>query len=176
MDLSGILSATSRRLFVALGLATFLSVSAGASALNLEEAAPPPASQDQADPLKFTRGGRMIILWQIKPGKEQDFLLVWRTIKDHLSKMGDPGLAQFGQTLNLLKVEGPPGGASTYLFDLESVSTTYSYNPVTLLYETLKEDPEKPGVGLSYDQATEVYDKFKDVYDQIIPWPLTAAR
>ena len=175
MNVSGTLSAASRRVVVALGLAVFLSLSSGTWAQG--PAAEEPVEQEaQADPLKFSRGGRMFIVYQIKAGMDQDFVLAWQTIKDHLMKMGDSALSQFAQGINILKVDTPAGGDAIYIFDLNPASTTYSYNPVTLLYETLAENPEKPGVGLSYDQATEIYDKIKDSYNSITPWPLTPVR
>ena len=179
MKLSGTVSATSWRVLVAVAIAAFLGVSVGASAR--PQAATPgpgtePAAQSQDDPLKFSRAGRMLIVYQLKPGVESDFALAWRTIKDHLGRMGDPALSSFAQSLNIHRIETPAGGPAIFIFDLDPVSTVYSYNPVTLLYETLKEDEANPGLGLSYDQATEIYDKIKDAYTSITPWPLTPVR
>lgn len=183
MDVSGTVSAASRRMVVALGLAVFLSVSVGASSRTAESETPKAptgalkALQDQEqDDLKFTRSGRMMILWQIKAGRDQDFLLAWRTIKDSLVKMGNPAMASFANGISILKVETPPGGEAIFLFDLDPVSTAYSYNPVTLLFETLKEDEANPGVGLTYDQANEVYEKISDIFVRITPWPVSVIR
>lgn len=179
MDLSGSVSAASRRMVVAVGLVALLGASLNVSVLAQEAPAQDPAPQAaapaQADPLKFSRSGHVIILYQIKLASVADFELAWRTIKGELVKMGDPALAAFAQSIKILRVETPPGvGPAIFLFDLGSVSNTYSYNPVTLLYDTLKADEAKPGIGLSYDQATEIYDKIKDAYEAITPWFLSS--
>jgi hypothetical protein len=183
MNVSGTLSAASRRMLVASGVAVFLSVSVGASSRMAGPEAPKAPTgalkalqQQEEDQLKFTRSGRMMILWQIAPGRDQDFLLAWRTIKDNLTKMGDPAKTAFANGINILRVETPPGGEAIFLFDLDPVSTAFSYNPVTLLFETLKQDEANPDVGLTYDQANEIYQKISDIFVRITPWPVSVVR
>jgi hypothetical protein len=163
-------------MFVAAGLMSILAAPVVTKARAQDPVQQPPqqaAAPAQEDPLKFNRDGRVLILWEILPGREMDFELSWRTIKEHLKTTGNAELSQFADGIRILKHETVPG---LYMFDLNPPSKTYSYNPVTLLYETLKEDPAKPGIGLTYDQATEIYDKIKDCYKSINPWPLTDVR
>jgi hypothetical protein len=142
------------RAVVGLGLVACLGASAGASV------GPRPPQQND-DPLKFTRSGRMLLVYQVTAADAQNFSLTWRTIKDLLAKKGDPALAAFAKSLDIQRVETEPGADAVFVFHLNPVSTTYSYHPVTLLFKTLAEDPAAPGVGLTYDQATELYDKIK---------------
>lgn len=176
MELSGVLSAASRRVIGAVGVAAFLSASVALAARE----SPAPVMQDQAaqaDAFKFNTPGRVFILWEIKPDQVSNFTLAWRTIKDELRKMGDPSLTQLADSINILQVSTPAGAQSAvFLFDLNPVSTTHTYNPVTLLYETLKEDAAKPGVGLTYERSTEIFELIKGAYTSITPWPVTEIR
>jgi len=68
-------------------------------------------------------------------------------------------------------VETTPGADAIFGFHLNPVSTAYSYHPVTLLFETLKEDPEVPDVGFTYDEAMELFKKVEKA--QAVPWWLS---
>jgi len=157
-------SRSSWRAAVGLGLAACI----GAATVAAVAPAPTPTpaldrvARQAADPLKFTRSGRMLLVYQVAPDKAEDFVLTWRTIKDLLAKTNDPGLTAFSRSLRIDRVETVPGADAVFLFDLDPVSTTYSYHPVTLLFETLAEKPDQPGVGLTYAQATELYEKVKE--------------
>jgi hypothetical protein len=180
MELSGFLSAASRRVFVAVGLAACLGASVGLAAQDPVQQTAPPAQQQppaQEDGFKFNTPGRVLFVWQVRPAEVRNFTLAWQTIKTELRKMGDPSLTSLADSINILQVELPPGGpAAILLFDLNPVSTTHTYNPVTLLFETLKATEDKPGVGLSYEQATEIFEQIKNAYVEATPWPLTPVR
>lgn len=176
MELSGFLSAASRRVFVAAGLAACLSASVGLAAQDPAPQTAAPAQQpaQQEDGFKFDTPGRVLFVWQIRPAEVRNFTLAWQTIKAELRKMGDPSLTALADSINILQVGLPPGGPTAILlFDLNPVSTTHTYNPVTLLFETLKATEDKPGVGLSYEQATEIFEQIKNAYVEATPWPLT---
>lgn len=173
MELSGVLSAASRRVIGAVGLAAILAASAGLAA---QEPAQQQPAAAQEDPLKFAQAEHRIIVWLIKPDQASNFSLAWQTIKAELKKMGDPGLTAFADSIKILRVDSAPGEEVTFLFDLNPASTSYSYNPVTLLYTTLAENADKPGVGLTYDRATEIYGQIKDAYTNIVPWRVTEVR
>lgn len=146
-------------LAIALGVSVAASVASGPPQTTTPA---PAAAQQKEDPLKFDRAGRMLLVYQVPAAEAQDFALTWRTIKDELTKLNDPGLTAFSASLDIQRVQGEPGADAVFVFDLDPVSTTYSYHPVTLLFETLKENPETPGVGLTYDQATALFEKVKN--------------
>jgi hypothetical protein len=182
MKVSGTVSAASRRVITAVALAAVLGGSVAVAAQDPGQQTAAPAQQQappEEDQFKFERPGRVIILWQVKTAQASNFVLAWQTIKAELEKMGDPALTQLADGINVLRVELPPTAPNQiFLFDIASVSTTHSYNPVALLYETLKESEEKPGVGLDYDRATELFEHIKgSLVDQGISfWPVTEVR
>jgi hypothetical protein len=149
---------------------------------------PPPAGQpaqpQQADPLKFTHSGDLILLWQIKPDRTADFESAWQEIRGALAKNPNPDLQAFGKSFTVQKVNTPQGGPSIYVFVTQPVSTTYSYNPVTLLFETLKAPapdpnaaagtppPAPPPGTFNYEQAQAIFKKLEGAYEAITPWPL----
>ena len=61
----------------------------------------------------------------------------------------------------------PPSAAVIYIFQLDAPSTTISYNPVKILYETIQANG-----GMTREEADAVYAKLKDAYQSINPWPL----
>ena len=163
------------RAFVGLVLAVGLGASSAASVAPASPWIPagePVVRQQETDPLKFDRPGRMLLVYQVPAAEANDFALTWRTIKEHLAKMNAPGLAAFSKSLDIQRVETEPGADAVFVFDLDPVSTTYSYHPVTLLFETLKESSDAPGVGLTYDQATELFAKVKNA--NAATWWLTS--
>jgi hypothetical protein len=199
MELSVSLSAVRRRAVLAAGLAGLLCAASGVRASQplvdvsslgeIELAAQDPAPQQpaaqQADPLKFTHDGNMLLIWQIKPDRAADFELGWKTIKEALAANANPDIKAFGDSFTVSKVNLPAGAPTVmYVFQLMPVSKTYSYNPVTLLFTTLKAPagdpaattPPPPPPGTFTDaQAREVFDKINGSWidpNGISPWPL----
>ena len=69
-------------------------------------------------------------------------------------------------------VNGQPVKAVIYLFRLDNPSTTYSYNPRTILYEYLKAGQE--GSPVTRAEADGVYAKLQAAFLTINPlWTLT---
>jgi hypothetical protein len=149
----------------------------------------PPAGQApqpaQADPLKFTHTGDMILLWQIKPDRTADFESAWSSIRGALTKNENADIQAFAKSFSISKVQTPAGGPSIYVFIAQPVSTTYSYNPVTLLFETLKAPgpdpkaaagtppPAQPPGTFTYEEAQAIFKKLEGAYENITPWPLS---
>ncbi|MEZ5317629.1 MAG: hypothetical protein R2752_09540 [Vicinamibacterales bacterium] len=181
MKLSSSLSALRRQAVLAVGLAALVCAASGVKAQDAA-AGQDPAPAQQQDPLKFSHNGEVMILWAIKPERTADFESVWTTIKGALAQNADANLRALGQSIKISKVDLPAGGPGVlYVFLLSPASTQYSYNPVTLLFETLKApdaDPAattpapKPAGTFTYDEAQEVFKKFDGSYNQINPWPL----
>jgi len=128
--------------------------------------APRALAQEAAaqDTLKFT-GEAAIVLNLIKPEKAADFEAVWKDIKAKLAASDKPELKAFGENLKIFKVDSPPNPQTgvTYLFVSDPVSKTQSYNPTELLF--------KSGVW-TREEADGIFNKLKDCYNQILPWPL----
>jgi hypothetical protein len=174
MKLLGTPSTVHGRALAALGLAACLGAWAGAYVTAAGAPTPdaaPAAFQQSEDQLKFTRSGRMLLVYQMAAANANGFALTWRTIKDELTKMNDPALTSFARSLDIQRVETEPNADAIFVFHLNPVSTTYSYHPVTLLFETLKENPDTPGVGLSYDQAMELFTQIEKA--QAVSWWLS---
>jgi hypothetical protein len=173
-----------RQAGVVLGVAALLA--AGVSARVLQD--PPPAGQAQApaqkDQLKFSHSGDMILLWQIKPDRTADFESAWSEIRGALAKNPNADLQAFAKSFAVHKVQTPPGGPSIYVFIMQPASSSYSYNPVTLLFETLKAPtadpnaaagtppPAQPPGTFTYEQAQVIFKKLEGAYEAITPWPL----
>ena len=69
-------------------------------------------------------------------------------------------------TLKIYKVDTPPNAQTgvTYLFICDpAVQDAQSYNPTALLFES--------GVW-KREEADAIFNKLKDCYNQIQPWPL----
>ena len=139
---------------------------------------PPPEQQQQPeapDQLLFKTTSPIILINQINQAKAADFESAWADIRAAFAKVTDPQLQAFAQTLNsLYKVDLPPaptqqgGQAVVYIFEIETPSTTVSYNPVKILFETLH---KQAGV-LTYDEAMAIHKKLDGAYASINPWPL----
>jgi hypothetical protein len=134
--------------------------------------APPPEAPDQ---LLFKTSSPLILINQINQAKTADFESAWADIRAAFAKVTDPELQAFAQTLsNLYKVDLPPaptqqgGQAVVYIFEIETPSTTISYNPVKILFETLHKKAEV----LTYEEAMAIHKKFDGAYASINPWPL----
>lgn len=137
----------------------------------------PAAAQQAPDPLKFTTDKPMILGWQVRADKTVAFEEFWSGLKALILKSENAELKAFAETLNkLYKVDLPPmdiQGNQTviYLFQLDSPSTTHSYNPVMILYTYLGAGVE--GSKVTRAEADALYEKFKASYLAVNPlWPL----
>lgn len=158
---------------------------AGAALLTLAVARPalaqetPPAAPAQEDILKFSSSAApALILFQITAEKTADFESAWGMLKEAFAKVTDADAKAFGDTLNkLYKLDQPPidtpgGKAVIYVLQLDSPSTTHSYNPVKIIYETLWKNGAE-GAPLKREEADAIYKKIEGkVFQNISPWKL----
>src|SRR5438128_1791000 len=93
-------------------------------------------AQDAQDPLKFSTGGPVNLIFQVKADKAVGWEEFWAYAFGLMAKSTDPDLKAMGESLaaNMSKVDQAPfdaGGfkATVYLFQLPSVNTKYSYSP-----------------------------------------------
>ncbi len=137
----------------------------------------------QEDMLKFRSASPAIILFQINADKTADFEAGWAAIKAGFAKVTDADAKAFGATLDkLYKLDQPPmdtptGKVAVYVLQIDAPSTTFSYNPVEIIYKVLwknAEGKEMEGSPLKREEADAIYNKFKDkVFQSINPWKLT---
>jgi len=161
MTVSEILSASSRRVIMALGVAAMLCATSGVRA---QDAAKP---ADKPDQLKFDYDGPMVLIYQIKPDRAADFEALWIGLRAGLAKSDDADLKAFGETLYPYKVEG----ASVYVFRLDSPSKKFTYDPIKMIYEHVNYD--KPEKGLfTRAEADALYNKFNGAQEGIAAWKL----
>jgi len=166
MNVSELLSASSRRLLVAVSLAAL--VCSGSSVLAQDPAAAP--KQEPPDLLKLTND-YVLIMNQIKADKAADFEASWDKIHAGLAKSTKDDLKQLGESIKIFKIDVPPadvpggtGKAVTYIFQLFPPVKTQSYQPTKILFESgAFERPE----------AQAIFDQLKDCYLSINPIPLT---
>ncbi|MGE5835773.1 MAG: hypothetical protein ACM4AI_14920 [Acidobacteriota bacterium] len=174
MTLSGTRPAASWRAFGAVGLAALLCVVSG---VNAQTPPPPPAQNPPAqqppaaaqdDPLKLKGDQPVLIVNQIDGAKAADFEAAWAAIREKLLKSDKPEVKALGESLGkLYKVNLPAdqsGGLAIYVFQVDQPSSTLSYHPVKVLYET--------GIFERAD-ADQIFAKLKDGYKNIQAWPLT---
>jgi hypothetical protein len=174
-----------RRPLVAIGLASALaSTGVGTESGGLRQDPAPAAQQQQADPLKFSHDGALLLVWQIKPDRAEGFEQAWMTIRQALAKHQNADIRAFGESWSIHKVEAISPQSVIYIFHLNPVSKTYSYNPSPLLFETLKAPTPDPGAAtppanppgtFSYDEAKAIFDKINGAWIEaggIVPWPL----
>ena len=181
MTLSGTRPAASWRAFGAVGLAALLCVVSGVNAQTPPQNPPaqnPPAQQPPAqdkpaaaqpdDPLKLKGDQPVLIVNQIAGDKAADFEAAWAAIREKLLKSDKPDVKALGESLGkMYKVNLPPdqsGGLVIYVFQVDQPSSTLSYHPVKVLYET--------GIFERAD-ADQIFAKLKDGYKNIQAWPLT---
>jgi hypothetical protein len=156
-------------------------IALGAGAAYAQEPPPPPTppQQQQAAPeppdlLLLKSASPIILINQIKVERTADFESAWTEIRAAFAKAADPNIKAFGDTLaKIYKVDLPPmdtqsGKAQIYIFQIDAPSTTISYNPSKILFETL----HKTAGVLTYEEAMALYKKLDGVYASINPWPL----
>jgi hypothetical protein len=181
MTLSGSRPAAGWRGIVAVGLVAFFSGVSVANAQNPPPPPPPPtqtpppaqppaqaapaAAQD--DPLKFKGDLPVLIVNQIAGDKAADFEAAWAAIKEKLLKSDKPEHKAFAETLNkMYKVSIDPAqssGMAIYIFQIDQPSSTQSYHPVKVLYES---------GAFERADADMIFAKLKDGYKNIQAWPL----
>lgn len=159
-----VLPAVGRRAVVALGVAALL-----VGTTPVVRGQQPAATPAPPDPLMFNLDVPLLLIYSVKPDKTADFESVWAAIKAGLAKSEKPELKTFGEGLNLFRADTPAPAAGAppvpaiYIFRIDAPSKTISYNPVKLLYES--------GI-FKYEEATPLYDKFKETYTGIQFWPM----
>jgi hypothetical protein len=154
-----ILSASSRRIILAVGVTALL---CAGSNLN--------ARAQGDDQLKFDYDGPMLLLYQIKPDRTADFEALWAGIRAGLAKSTKPEVKAFGETLVPWKVQGVDG---LYMFRLDPPSKTMTYNPVKLLYDNVNATTPADGL-FTRAEADDLYKKFDGSFQPngIQPWKL----
>ena len=165
MNVSEFLSAHSRRLLLAVGLAAL--VCSGSTVWAQDPAAAP--KQEPPDLLKLTND-YVLIMNQVKADKATDFEASWDKIRAGLAKSTKDDLKQLGESIKIFKIDVPPadlpggGKAVTYIFQLFPPVKTQSYQPTQILFSSgAFERPE----------AQAIFDQLKDCYISINPIPLT---
>jgi hypothetical protein len=158
-----------------LGLA--LLVAATPRLASAQTAAPP-----QEDVFKFSTNAPVMVLMQIAADKTADFESAWSALRAGLAKSEAADVKSFGESLGkLYKVDQPPFPAQTpagpvqvvlYVLQIDSPSTTYSYNPFKAIYDMLwNATPEKSI--LKREEADAMYEKLKASFQSINPpWKL----
>lgn len=137
--------------------------------------APKPAAQE--DILKFSTAAPTLILFQIHADKAADFEAGWASIRSSFAKVTDATDKAFGETLGkMYKLDQPPmetpaGKAVIYVLQVEAPSTTHSYNPGSIVYTVLWKNGAE-GAPLKREEADEIFNKLKPVFQSITPWKL----
>jgi hypothetical protein len=127
------------------------------------------------DPLKFTISSPVMIFNQIKPERAADFEAGWAAIRTQLLASARPELKAVGETLGqIFKVDtalaGLPPVQGLYIIAIEKPVQGVSYNPGSLIYETLWNGGKEGGI--AREEADKIYEKFKDVFVSVNPMPL----
>jgi hypothetical protein len=129
---------------------------------------PPAQAKPEDDPLKLKGDLPVLIVNQIAGDKTAEFEAAWAAIKEKLLKSQKPELKAFADSLNrMYKVTLPPDPANPiaiYVFLVEQPSSTQSYHPVKVLYESGE---------FERADADMIFAKLKDAYKNINAWPLT---
>jgi hypothetical protein len=142
----------------------------------------PAAAQDPApaaaDALKFSANTPVYLLIQINPEKASDFESVWSGLKAGFAKSTDDGKKSFGESLSkLFKVDQPamPGAGGKpmmlYILQLDSPSTTISYDPYKMIWEQLW-DKDDAKTLLTRAEADAIFEKLKGALMSVNLWKL----
>ena len=127
-------SALRRRIVFGLGLVAVLA----AAPLSAHAQAPAAGAADQF----MFKSEVGLIQWQVKADKTADFESGWSALRTKLASAPKPELKAVADSLRMYRSEGPAqdapgvGKIITYYFVLDPASTTNSYDPSKLLYET----------------------------------------
>ena len=167
MNVSDFLSASTRRMMIAVGVAAVLCAGSSLGAyptLGQDPAAP---KQEPPDALKLS--GDFVLIWNtVKADKAADFESAWASIRAGLAKSDKADLKQLGESIKIYKIDAPPadtpaGKTVTYMFHLDPPIKTQSYDPTKILF-----------VSNAFEraEAEAIYAKLKDCYVAINPMPL----
>src|SRR5262245_15689239 len=184
MERGRVLAASSRRALMGVGFAAIVAVASGpgvtAQATQTQPPAQQPAApakpQEQVDQLKFNLDTPILLMNQVAPDKAADFESAWASIRAGLAKLSDkPDIKAFSDTLQkLYKVDlggQAPGEAPKvvlYIMQLDTTSTTHSYNLVKIIYDTLM-----AATVITREEADAIYKKLQSSVQNIQFWPLT---
>ncbi len=130
-------SALSRHIVLVLGMLAVLAT----ARVSLAQDAGAQGAAAQADQFLF-KSEVGLIQWQVKAEKVADFDASWVAIRTKLQSAPKPELKAIADNLKMFKSEIPPidapGGLKivNYYFIVDPVSSTQSYDPSKLLFET----------------------------------------
>jgi hypothetical protein len=179
MRVVGLLSASSRRAIVMLGLAAVFAATearaqqAPAAPAQGAPAAPAAAQPAQpADGMKFDSDAAMVI-WSVKPENVADFEKVMGVIRARLTESDNPGAKALIASMKSYKaaVAAPAGQPATYITRIDPASKTLTYNPVSILFEMKKADGTT--TIFTRAEADELYKLLGGAIVSVNPLPLT---
>jgi len=168
MDVAGSVSASSRRMFVTLGMVTVLGVASPLFAQTPPAQTPPAQAPAQPpDQMLFPADvPAAMIVYAVKPDKTADFESFWSTVKSKIAASTKEDLKAAFAAIKVHKVQTDAAAAAqgaTYIFYIEPPAKT-SYSPTTILYQS--------GV-FERAEADQLFPKLRDSINQIVVWPLT---
>jgi len=168
MDVAGSVSASSRRMFVTLGMVTVLGVASPLFAQTPPAQTPPAQAPAQPpDQMLFPADvPAAMIVYAVKPDKTADFESFWSTVKSKVAASTKEDVKATLTSLKFFKVQADPAAAAqgaTYIFYIDPPAKT-TYNPIGILYQS--------GI-FERAEADQLYAKIKDSINQIVVWPLT---
>lgn len=160
----------------AAGVLGFAVMMAATPSVASAQAAQAPAAP-QEDVLKFSSNAPVLILIQVFADKTADFEAGWAAIRGGLAK-GDADQKSLGESMGkLFKVDQPPvdspqGKGVIYVLNLDSPSTTLTYNPFKLIYDVLWKNGAE-GAILKREEADAIFEKLKvSLLSVNPPWKL----
>lgn len=164
MRLSGVFPVIGRRTVVALGVAGMLVMASAAQAQEPPPAQPPAQAAAPAapDPLKFENAELVILLWQIKPEKADDFAALIKELKAKMVANEKPEVKAHGESIKLMRVQTDPAvaGPALFLLSLDPPSAL-SYDSVKMIYDQ---------AGFTREEADALYKRLADAHVQLVPW------
>lgn len=162
---SSFLMSAGKRLALAAGLALLVVV-----------AAPRVASAQEQDALKFSASGPVTLIFQVKADQTAAWEEGWAYIFGLMSKSADPDLKAMGESMagKMFKVDQAPFkvgafDATIYVFQLDAVSTKFSYSPREIVYTYLKAGQDG---GPSRAEVDPQYAKVAGAYLGVSTWKL----
>lgn len=163
MELSGSLSAWSRRVVAVAGLAAVVTAgSVVAASFDARSTSEPVTlslhGQEQPDLMVFQSDVQLVYFF-IVPTHTQDFEFTMSKVKEVLMKSEKPERQQQAKGMRLFKV-GTPGGDGniTYILMLDPVVKGVTYDIFKIL-----------GEGMPYDDVKQLYDKLAPGYKGASP-------
>ena len=176
MRVVGLMSASSRRAIVLLGLVAVFAATSSVRAQQAPAAGAPAPAPAQApapppDGMKFSSDAALVI-WSVKADQTANFEKVMAALKTRLSASDNPEVKALAEGMKLFKAAVPPqaGQPVSYLHRIDPASKTLSYNPTFLLFEAKKAD----GMTTIFEraEAKELYDLLIAAIDNLNPLPL----